>query len=181
MQLLTNCDIQTTIHITSLSSYYTYLQKQIRWEFLFDDITLLSIAFLLLISNGWEHTCFLQEIIQEQITRVLLERLIVNKPHPWGLLITFIELIKVKLILNVTLFLVFWYRICLEVVHVYLSESKIQLLESIVHKVCTWDWKTLWIRCTIMWGPETRGREYGFWLGIRQCTLRVCLMSWWNS
>lgn len=31
---------------------------------------------------------------QEQITRVLLERLIVNRPHPWGLLITFIELIK---------------------------------------------------------------------------------------
>ena len=26
--------------------------------------------------------------------RVLLERLIVNRPHPWGLLITFIELIK---------------------------------------------------------------------------------------
>lgn len=36
----------------------------------------------------------MQEIIQEQITRVLLERLIVNRPHPWGLLITFIELIK---------------------------------------------------------------------------------------
>ncbi|XP_020592534.1 CCR4-NOT transcription complex subunit 1 isoform X2 [Phalaenopsis equestris] len=35
-----------------------------------------------------------QEPIQEQITRVLLERLIVNRPHPWGLLITFIELIK---------------------------------------------------------------------------------------
>nr|CAB3232164.1 CCR4-NOT transcription complex subunit 1 [Phallusia mammillata] len=35
-----------------------------------------------------------QESIQEQITRVLLERLIVNRPHPWGLLITFIELIK---------------------------------------------------------------------------------------
>ncbi|XP_031390313.1 CCR4-NOT transcription complex subunit 1 isoform X2 [Punica granatum] len=35
-----------------------------------------------------------QEIIQEQITRVLFERLIVNRPHPWGLLITFIELIK---------------------------------------------------------------------------------------
>lgn len=31
---------------------------------------------------------------QEQITRVLVERLIVNRPHPWGLLITFIELIK---------------------------------------------------------------------------------------
>ncbi|KAG2174664.1 hypothetical protein INT44_006928 [Umbelopsis vinacea] len=35
-----------------------------------------------------------QEIIKEQVTRVLLERLIVNRPHPWGLLITFIELIK---------------------------------------------------------------------------------------
>ena len=28
------------------------------------------------------------------VVRVLLERLIVNRPHPWGLLITFIELIK---------------------------------------------------------------------------------------
>lgn len=34
------------------------------------------------------------EVVQEQITRVLLERLIVNRPHPWGLLVTFIELIK---------------------------------------------------------------------------------------
>lgn len=35
-----------------------------------------------------------QEFLQEQITRVLLERLIVHRPHPWGLLVTFIELIK---------------------------------------------------------------------------------------
>ena len=35
-----------------------------------------------------------KEVVKEQITRVLLERLIVNRPHPWGLLITFIELIK---------------------------------------------------------------------------------------
>ena len=35
-----------------------------------------------------------QQYIQEQITRVLLERLIVHRPHPWGLLVTFIELIK---------------------------------------------------------------------------------------
>ncbi|KAK6588106.1 transcription regulatory [Cryptosporidium xiaoi] len=33
-------------------------------------------------------------VVQEQITRILLERLIVHRPHPWGLLITFIELIK---------------------------------------------------------------------------------------
>jgi len=34
------------------------------------------------------------ELLMEQMTRVLLERLIVHRPHPWGLLITFIELIK---------------------------------------------------------------------------------------
>jgi len=34
------------------------------------------------------------EAVREQITRVLLERLIAHRPHPWGLLITFIELIK---------------------------------------------------------------------------------------
>eukprot|EP00004_Rigifila_ramosa_P003722 TRINITY_DN1396_c0_g1_i5.p1 TRINITY_DN1396_c0_g1~~TRINITY_DN1396_c0_g1_i5.p1 ORF type:complete len:1958 (-),score=482.55 TRINITY_DN1396_c0_g1_i5:140-5680(-) len=34
------------------------------------------------------------EQIKEQITRVLLERLIVNRPHPWGLLITFVELVR---------------------------------------------------------------------------------------
>ena len=32
-------------------------------------------------------------VLQEQITRVVLERLIVQKPHPWGLFKTFIELI----------------------------------------------------------------------------------------
>lgn len=36
------------------------------------------------------------EFIKEQITRVLLERLIVSRPHPWGLLITFIELLQNK-------------------------------------------------------------------------------------
>jgi CCR4-NOT transcription complex subunit 1 len=34
------------------------------------------------------------DFVKEQITRCLLERLIVHRPHPWGLLITFIELIK---------------------------------------------------------------------------------------
>ncbi|KAL3112675.1 hypothetical protein niasHT_013711 [Heterodera trifolii] len=32
--------------------------------------------------------------IQEQITRILFERLVALRPHPWGLLITFIELIR---------------------------------------------------------------------------------------
>ena len=34
------------------------------------------------------------EQIREQITRVLLDRVVVHRPHPWGLLITFIELLK---------------------------------------------------------------------------------------
>lgn len=58
-------------------------------------INLLHETFQLHVLN-YQHTLFQQEIIQEQITRVLLERLIVNRPHPWGLLITFIELIKVN-------------------------------------------------------------------------------------
>uniref|UniRef100_A0A1I7SU78 Ubiquitinyl hydrolase 1 n=2 Tax=Bursaphelenchus xylophilus TaxID=6326 RepID=A0A1I7SU78_BURXY len=32
--------------------------------------------------------------VQEQITRTLFERLVAQKPHPWGLLITFVELIR---------------------------------------------------------------------------------------
>jgi CCR4-NOT transcription complex subunit 1 len=63
-----------------------------------------AIANQLRFPNGHTHffSCLLlflfaeatKEIIQEQITRVLLERLIVSRPHPWGLLITFIELIQ---------------------------------------------------------------------------------------
>lgn len=34
------------------------------------------------------------DTIKEQITRVLVERLIANRPHPWGLLVTFVQLIK---------------------------------------------------------------------------------------
>lgn len=32
--------------------------------------------------------------VREQITRILLERLIVHRPHPWGLIITLLELLK---------------------------------------------------------------------------------------
>ncbi|KAL6766839.1 NOT1 [Auxenochlorella protothecoides x Auxenochlorella symbiontica] len=35
-----------------------------------------------------------REAVAEQLTRVLLERLIATRPHPWGLLVTFIELLK---------------------------------------------------------------------------------------
>lgn len=34
------------------------------------------------------------EMVLEQVTRGMLERLIATRPHPWGLLVTFIELLK---------------------------------------------------------------------------------------
>mmetsp|Transcript_4058 Transcript_4058/g.16996 ORF Transcript_4058/g.16996 Transcript_4058/m.16996 type:complete len:504 (-) Transcript_4058:166-1677(-) len=49
---------------------------------------LFSMATLLLFQEARD------DAIKEQLTRVLLERLIVCRPHPWGLLITYIELIK---------------------------------------------------------------------------------------
>ncbi|CDF36049.1 unnamed protein product [Chondrus crispus] len=35
-----------------------------------------------------------EDSVKEQITRVLVERLIASRPHPWGLLVTFVELVK---------------------------------------------------------------------------------------
>ena len=34
------------------------------------------------------------DLVREQIVRVLLERLVIHRPHPWGLVATFIELMK---------------------------------------------------------------------------------------
>lgn len=50
------------------------------------DTTILDIFLLVVLFNSM--------FILIPTVRVLLERLIVNRPHPWGLLITFIELIK---------------------------------------------------------------------------------------
>lgn len=36
----------------------------------------------------------LHRFVQEQIARVLLERLISNRPYPWGVIVTFSELIR---------------------------------------------------------------------------------------
>lgn len=47
-----------------------------------------------LVLHLFHHSC--EEFVKEQITRVLLERLIANRPHPWGLLVTFVELVKNK-------------------------------------------------------------------------------------
>lgn len=42
----------------------------------------------------WTNSPANKQLVQEIITRVLLERHMVNKPHPWGLTIVFTELVK---------------------------------------------------------------------------------------
>jgi CCR4-NOT transcription complex subunit 1 len=35
-----------------------------------------------------------EEKVREQIARVLVERLVVHRPHPWGLIVTLLELFR---------------------------------------------------------------------------------------
>lgn len=51
-------------------------------------------SYALLFLFGSEHNEQQESEIKHQITRVLLERLIVHRPHPWGLIITLLELLK---------------------------------------------------------------------------------------
>ena len=43
---------------------------------------------------GTDHNDQLDADISQQIARVILERLVVHRPHPWGLIITLLELLK---------------------------------------------------------------------------------------
>ena len=51
-------------------------------------------SYALLHLFGSDHADQQESDIRQQITRVLLERLIVHRPHPWGLIITLLELLK---------------------------------------------------------------------------------------
>lgn len=91
-------DIGIQIHYSELSIYFHY------YHYLLGRYLLIgSFADHLRYPNS--HTNFFSQLIlylfdkeqveiKEQITRVLLERLIVNRPHPWGLLSLFIDLMK---------------------------------------------------------------------------------------
>ncbi|XP_065187096.1 CCR4-NOT transcription complex subunit 1-like isoform X2 [Sycon ciliatum] len=95
---VTTSTVSNCPHMTIFQHLITHLDTEGRYLFLN------SVANQLRYPNCHTHyfSCVLLhlfheascEAVQEQITRVLLERLIVNRPHPWGLLITFIELIK---------------------------------------------------------------------------------------
>jgi CCR4-NOT transcription complex subunit 1 len=54
-----------------------------------NTLTLYFNNFLLLIFTEIDN-----DFLREQLFRILLERLIVHRPHPWGLMCTFFELIK---------------------------------------------------------------------------------------
>lgn len=51
-------------------------------------------SYALLHLFGTDHADQQESDVRQQITRVLLERLIVHRPHPWGLIITLLELLK---------------------------------------------------------------------------------------
>ncbi|RPB11593.1 Not1-domain-containing protein [Morchella conica CCBAS932] len=51
-------------------------------------------SYLLLFLFGPVQNKSTESDVRQQITRVLLERLIVHRPHPWGLIITLLELLK---------------------------------------------------------------------------------------
>ena len=51
-------------------------------------------SYALLHLFGNDHANQEESDVRQQITRVLLERLIVHRPHPWGLIITLLELLK---------------------------------------------------------------------------------------
>lgn len=51
-------------------------------------------SYALLYLFGVDQNDQMESDVRQQITRVLLERLIVHRPHPWGLIITLLELLK---------------------------------------------------------------------------------------
>lgn len=51
-------------------------------------------SYALLHLFGSDHADQQESDLRQQITRILLERLIVHRPHPWGLIITLLELLK---------------------------------------------------------------------------------------
>lgn len=63
-----NCLVNELRYINSYTYFYSWIVL-----YLFSDI---------------------DESIQEQITRILIERLQVHEPYPWGLCITFRELLQ---------------------------------------------------------------------------------------
>ncbi|EDK46785.1 conserved hypothetical protein [Lodderomyces elongisporus NRRL YB-4239] len=72
--------------ISSIANQLRYPNSHTHW--------FIGIILHFFLSNTLWNTSGSKLAVQEIITRVLLERRIVNKPHPWGLTIVFLELVK---------------------------------------------------------------------------------------
>lgn len=72
--------------ITAIANQLRYPNSHTHW--------FIGIILHFFSSNSIWGSSSTKTVIQELITRVLLERHIVNKPHPWGLTIVFTELVK---------------------------------------------------------------------------------------
>jgi CCR4-NOT transcription complex subunit 1 len=96
-----------TFVITSTQAQFLHklvrnLQPEARYYFLSSMVNQLRypnshthyFSYALLFLFGDDHNDQEESDIRQQITRVLLERLIVHRPHPWGLIITLLELLK---------------------------------------------------------------------------------------
>lgn len=92
MPLPISCVTPIATPTTSAAFFSVSLQKRIPRRF--KNKSLGIFAFLNICLNNDLIFTLVILLFVFLLNRVLLERLIVNRPHPWGLLITFIELIK---------------------------------------------------------------------------------------
>ncbi|KAI9864318.1 MAG: hypothetical protein M1813_003238 [Trichoglossum hirsutum] len=93
---------QNSTHATLLLKLTLELNPEARYYFLSAIANQLRypnshthyFSYALLFLFGTDHNDQQESDVRQQITRVLLERLIVHRPHPWGLIITLLELLK---------------------------------------------------------------------------------------
>lgn len=91
-----------SIQALLLSKFAKELQPEARYHFLSSIANQLRypnshthyFSYALLHLFGTDLTDQQESDVRQPITRVLLERLIVHRPHPWGLIITLLELLK---------------------------------------------------------------------------------------
>jgi CCR4-NOT transcription complex subunit 1 len=94
--------VQSSPHALLLAKLVTELRPEARYYFLsaiayqlrYPNSHTHYFSYALLFLFGSDQSEGVESDVRQQITRVLLERLIVHRPHPWGLIITLLELLK---------------------------------------------------------------------------------------
>jgi CCR4-NOT transcription complex subunit 1 len=78
------------LHPEARFHFISAIANQLRWP----NSHTQYFSYALLHLFGPSHNDDLALDVQQTITRVLLERLLVHRPHPWGLIITLLEILK---------------------------------------------------------------------------------------